>query len=64
MTGKGFPCGEGREPHPEARAVSRDSVLGWVSLLGPAPGRTRIQTPRPPPGEEPSPVSGPAGLGG
>lgn len=63
MTGKGFPCGEGRGPHPEARAVSRDSVLGWVSLPGPAPGRTRVRTPRPPPRGEPSPGSGPRGLG-
>lgn len=63
MTGKGFPCGGGRGPHPEARAVSRDSVLGWVSLPGPAPGRTRVRTPRPPPGGEPSPGSGPRGLG-
>lgn len=63
MTGKGFPCVGGRGPHPEARVVSRDSVLGWVSLPGPAPGRTRVRTPRPPPQGEPSPCSGPAGLG-
>lgn len=63
MTGKGFPCGGGRGPHPETQAVSRDSVLGWVSLPGPAPGRTRVRNPRPPPGGEPSPGSGPGGLG-
>ena len=63
MTGKGFPCVGGRAPHSEARVVSRDSVLGWVSLPGPAPGRTQVRTPRPPPRGEPSPGSGPAGLG-
>lgn len=53
-----------RGPHPEAWQVARDSALGRLPLPGPAPGRTRVQTPRSPPRGEPSPSCGPAGLGG
>lgn len=53
-----------RGPHPEAWQVARDCALGRLPLPGPAPGRTRVRTPRSPPRGEPSPGCGPAGLGG